>query len=240
MRNKLEHFELKMSDNVAYDLVHSFPEAAHLKDVKTKRYICTNQNNLRIYGLNDPKKIIGLTVHDLDEFMLPYWGNGFADKISDLDAEVVKRGVVVTDKNRVFLDKFGLVHVQDMTKAPISSNLNKVTAILTMSFDSTEKLSKFFIFNTYKEIYEKKREANFFFMKHLKIDIYFKVILSEKEIICLLYMLENKSYKYISLKMNISQKTVESHISNISNKTQKMDLARILEFLRICNNDRNI
>lgn len=153
---------LGMPDHALYDLVSSFPEAAHLKDFKSKKYIHSNENNLKIYGLIDPSKLLGLTVHDLDEFMRPYWGDDFADKVNDLDEYVARKCVVKTDKNRVFLDKFGLVHIQNMTKAPITNFTNKVTAIFTMSFEVTNEMNYFYLSNTYKKIYGTKRNACFF------------------------------------------------------------------------------
>ena len=234
MDNK-KNITFNMPEHILYDFISSFPEAAHLKDVNTKKYIHSNIHNLKVYGLNDPKKVIGLTVHDLDNFMKPYWGEGFANQITEFDSSIKKNTVIITDKNRVFLDKFGLVHIQNMTKAPICNKDNKVSAILTMSFEITNTLDRFHIFNIYKKIYKKKREACLYFLQHLKIIKFLKEILSDKEIICLLNMVENKSHKWIAGKMTISHKTVESHISNIMNKIKNESLPFILEFIRADN-----
>lgn len=231
---------LGMPDHALHDLISSFPEAAHLKDKKNKKYIHSNENSLKIYGFTDPAKVVGLTVHDLDQFMRPYWGHDFADKVNDLDEYVTKECSVITDKNRVFLDKFGLAHIQDMIKVPIANASNQVTAIFTMIFEETGKIDNFSLFNIYKKIYDKKREACFYFMNHLKINIFFRDSLSNKEMMCLLCMIENNTYKYIAKKMNLSIKTIESHVNHIANKVKSKNLEAIIEFLRIGSNAREI
>lgn len=227
-----KNLTFNMPEHILYDFISSFPEAAHLKDVATKKYLHSNIHNLKVYGLNDPKKVVGLTVHDLDNFMKPYWGEGFAAQITEFDLMIKKNVTIITDKNRVFLDKFGLVHIQNMTKAPICNKHNKVSAILTMSFEITNSLDRLYIFEVYKKIYKKKKEACLYFLKHLKITKFLKEILSDKEIICLLNMIENKSYKWIAAKMSISHKTVETHINNIINKIQYTSLPYLIEFIK--------
>lgn len=230
---KFGFFDFGMPENILYDFISAFPEAAHLKDINNKKYIFSNKHNLKIYGLNDPAKIIGLTVHDLDDFMRPYWGEGFSDKISELDNRIAQEQVLITDNNRVFLDKFGFVHIQNMTKAPIVNTSNKTIAILTTSFEVTGQLNYFHLFSIYKKIYPQKRKACLYFMQYLKIEKFFLEILSEKEMICFLLMAESKSYKQIADKMSISNKTVETHIRNIANKTSRKNLIEIFELLKM-------
>lgn len=228
--------QMTIPDHILYDLVSCFPENANLKDINTKKYLCCNKNSVKLCGLTDPNETIGLTVHDLDKYMKPYEGRGFADTISDLDDLVAKECKVITNNDSVFVDRFGLIHLEKMTKAPIANTSNKITAIFTMSFEITEKMDKLVLFSMYRDIYPNKRESCSYFMDHLKIKTFFRDILSEKEMCCLLFMLENKSYKYIAGKMNIGLKTVETHISNIANKADKKDLSAVLEYLRTSNN----
>ncbi len=230
---KLPNF--KLNNNALYDFVLAFPEPAHIKDPHSKKYICSNKHNLKVYGLDKPEQLVGLTVHDLDEFMKPYWGKEFANRIDNFDDIVLKKNTTFSDENRVFLDKFGLVHIQNMTKAPILNSRNKVSAILTTSFDITGRINRFIIFDKYREIYKKKREACLFLMRHMRIDMFFTEVLSEKEMLCLLHMTGNNAHKNLILKMNITNKTVESHIHNIINKLKSKTITEILEFLRSAN-----
>ncbi len=222
----------KIDNNALFDFVLAFPEPAHIKDPYSRKYICSNKHNLEVYGIDKPEKIVGLTVHDLDNFMKPYWGEGFANQIDDFDDVVLKQNSTLTDESRVFLDKFGLVHVQNMTKVPVLNSKNKVSAILTTSFDITEKVNRFVIFDKYREIYNKKRQACLYLMKHMRINMFFREVLSEKEMLCLLYMTENNTHKNLTQKMHITNKTVESHVHNITNKLKSKTITEILEFLR--------
>lgn len=222
----------KIDNTALFDFVLAFPEPAHLKDPYSKKYICSNIHNLKVYGIDKPEQVVGLTIHDLDSFMKPYWGKEFANQIDNFDEVVLKQNTTLTIENRVFLDKFGLVHIQNMTKLPVLNFENKVSAILTTSFDITERINRFFIFDKYREIYKKKKEACFYLMKHLRIDMFFLETLSEKEMLCLLYMTENNTHKNLTQKMHITNKTVESHINNITNKLKSKTITEILEFLR--------
>lgn len=74
-------------------------------------------------------------------------------------------------------------------------------------------------------------------MKHLKIISFFRESLSEKELICLLHMIDNNSYKYVARKMHLSIKTIETHINHILNKTKVKNLNEIIEYLRASSND---
>ena len=230
----------KTSNHALFDFVSAFPEPAHIKDSVSRKYIFSNKHNLTVYGINNPEKIVGLTVHDLDNFMNPYWGEGFANQIGDFDTIVIKRQSTLTDENRIFLDKYGLLHIQNMTKVPILNSENKVSAILTTSFDITKRINRFVIFNKYKNLYRKKRQACDYLMKHMNINMFFNEVLSEKEIICLLHMTENSSHKYVAKKMNVSTKTIESHVNNIINKLKLKTVSELLEFLRKPNNGNKI
>lgn len=222
----------RASDSALYDFIQAFPEAAHLKDPQSMRYLCSNQHNLKIYGMENPRSIEGLTVFDLDGFMRPYWGDKFASKIYNFDALVVQQNMTMTDNQRVFLDKFGLIHFQNMTKTPISGRDSQVTAILTTSFDVTKHVSRFDIFKHYLEIYPVKRKACLHMMVHMNVDMFFNDVLTEKEMECLLHMIENKTHKNIANKMVIALRTAEYHVNNIINKLKSKTLSEILEFLR--------
>lgn len=223
---------LKLSDSALFDFVESFSKPAHLKDPCSKEYFWSNYENLNVYGLNKPDEIIGLTVHDLDQFMKPYWGKEFAGQVGGLDDKVVNKNITVSVYNRTLVDKFGLLHIQNMTKTPILNNTNRVSGILTISSDITDNINLFYIFSKYRKIYKKKRDACIYFMKYLKIDSFFCDVLSEKEFVCMLHMIESNTYKGISNKMNVSRKTVETHIRHIICKLRSKTLNEILEYLR--------
>lgn len=215
------------------DYVSAFPTPAHLKDPQTKRYLYTNEANLKIYGLTQPQQLIGLSIYDLDNFMQPCWGNDFARQIDLLDQQVVQQVTMVSAPRRILLDKYGLIHIQNMTKVPIINEHNIVSAILTTVFDVTNTLDRLTIFEYYQQHYQMRREANEYFMRHVRICYLFSDILTTKEIECLLYMVENNAYKFVANRMGVSVKTIEAHNKRITNKIkQGTTISDILESLR--------
>lgn len=222
----------KLTDSALFDFIASFPDGAHLKCAQTGRYIFSNQHNLAVYGFSDPKQIEGLTVCDLDRFMRPHWGGAFARNIGCLDGKVIKQNRTIVDNERILLDRFGIIHIQNMVKTPLLSHDNQVSSILTTVFDITDQVNKFALFNVYKKIYPKKRQACLHFMQFLNIDTFFLEPLSEKQLDCLLWMLENNTYKSVAEKLQIDTKTVESHIRAINEKLKNISLIHLLEILR--------
>lgn len=227
-----EQTNFKIGEDALFDFVSAMPGPAHLKEIKTGRYIFSNQSNLEVYSLNQVSEIIGATVQDLDVFMSPYWGKGFADHIDFLDFQVREKQETVVVQQKVFLDKCGLIHIQNMTKTPVLSNNNKVAAILTLSFDLTSKADPLRILEYYKSIYPKKSDALHYFSNHLNIKKFFNEPLTEKELLCMVYMKQNTSYKSIAASLGLGIKTVETHISNIIGKSKKHSVVEVLTFLR--------
>lgn len=222
----------KIAGDSLFDFVSSMPEPAHVKDSEDGSYIFSNESNLEIYGLTKVEQIIGATVHDLDGFMRPFWGKEFANCIDLLDYRVKYKKETVADKNRIFLDKFGLLHIQNMTKVPVLNDQNQVTAVLTLSFDLTRKTDSFKLLNLYKSIYMRKSEAVSYFTRYLRIDQFFNEKLTEKELLCLLHMKRNRCHKSIARSMDVGVKTVETHVSHIISKSTKYGISDILVFLR--------
>ncbi len=219
--------------NILLDLVQSLPEPAHIKDAKTGKYIVSNKSNLEIYGLNDISQILGKTVRDLDSFMKPYWGSTFARRISDLDNKVCKYKKLIREIDRIFIAKSGLIHVQDMTKAPVFKE-QKVSAIFTHSHDKTKDVDLFRLFDIYLGKYESKLEARQYFCKYLKIDSFFYELPSVAEIRFLLYGRNYNSINEIANRMNRSKATIESHISHVNTKIRHNGVryTDVLEFIR--------
>ncbi len=227
-----EQTNFKVGGDALLEFISSMPEPAHIKAPKTGRYIFSNQSNLEVYSLKCVNEIIGATVQDLNAFMAPYWGKGFADQIDFLDFQVRDKQETVCVQEKIFLDKCGLIHIQNMTKTPVLSNSNKVAAILTLSFDLTAKTDPLKLLGYYKAIYHKKSEALHCFSKHLNIENFFNESLTEKELRYLLCMKQNTSYKSIAAALNLGVKTVETHVSNIIGKSKKHSLTDVLILLR--------
>ncbi|MCF6777289.1 helix-turn-helix transcriptional regulator [Thiotrichales bacterium 19X7-9] len=227
----LEHLSI-LGDKL-FDMVNSFNTPVHIKDARTYQYIASNNANLEIYNLNSVDEIIGATVNDLDSFMKPFWGDEFARRINISDHEVIYDYKTVDDKNRVFIDINGFLHVQNMTKIPVRSAFSRtVTSIMTISDDITKDIDLIALFNIYKTYYYNKVSAIKYFMIYLKVYDFFTELLTEKELLCLLWMKKDRHYQSVAKSLFLSPKTVEYHISNIISKLKNNTISDVLVYLR--------
>jgi DNA-binding CsgD family transcriptional regulator len=221
-----------ITDQLLQDLAFSMPNPANIKDACNGKYIFSNISNLGIYKMQRPSDILGLTLHDLDDFMRPHWGNGFVKKVDVIDNQVKQEVITIADKNRIFLDRNGFVHVQDMYKSPFIGKSGKAVAILTLSFDYTEKVDLLCLFNKYKELHESRNGAISHFVRYLKIDNFFYEGLTEKELLCLICAISSPLHRSIAQKLDVSTKTVETHIMNIASKLKEGNIQDVFMFLR--------
>lgn len=217
-----------------YELIHAMPNPANIKEVSSGKYIAINPSELVAFGFKNTKEMLGLTVFDLDSFMRPYWGKYFAREVEELDEQVKSNSQLVIGKNRIFLDRNGMIHVRDVYKSPLFNENNscKINAILTLTFDYTENVELTSLYWKYKELYKNKDIAIRYFMKYLKIADFFYEALTEKEILCLLRARLNQTHKNIALNLGVSIKTVETHLTNIVNKLKRVSIQDVMVFLR--------
>ncbi|MFA6105869.1 MAG: hypothetical protein WC725_04765 [Patescibacteria group bacterium] len=224
--------------NVSIDnmlkMIATLPVSVHVKNANTGKYIVSNQANLEIYKLNNIKEIIGLTLSELDIFMRPFWGNAFVDKVNEMDKLVVSSGKFVHDKQRVFLDKTGFVHYQNMYKIPFASRSNskKIIAILTNSDDYTKKVDLITLLRSYLGIYASKPRALAMFMEYLDLKKFFYEPLTEKELMCLLHAKNDDVRINMAVNIGVTIKTIEAHVSNIKSKLIYGNIDSVVKHLR--------
>lgn len=216
------------------NLIMSLPEPAHIKDIATGKYICSNVTNLKVYGLKDVSQIIGKTVQDLDLFMRPFWGEDFAAKIEIFDKKVQETKKIVEEKDRILVAHDGTIHIQDMAKVPVF-NGNKVAAIFTHSHDKTDFMDLFSLFDIYQKTYKTTADVRKYFCKYLKIDVFFSELPTVAELKVILYAKGCRHIKEIASRMNRSQRNVESHLTHINSKIKNPNLNYndLLEFILV-------
>lgn len=229
--------KLTITGEVLTDFVQHLPLSAHVKDIKTGKYLLSNKTNSRIYGIEDEEEIIGLTVHDLDRKMYSKWGKEYAKIVYKLDREVKKKNYVVKDEGRVIFDSKGLLRLQTMIKIPVRGINNKIKCIFTFSQNLTDRIDHFDLFKLYLHQYLKKRDAIQSFLAHLQIDHFFyfderKDCPSEKQVLVMLALSEQHNYKSVARLLNINYKTVESHIFQLKYKIIFGSLDKVIVQIR--------
>lgn len=214
-------------------IIASFPYGAHLKDSQTGKYIYTNKANLVFYNLSNVKELIGLTVRDLDDFMQPYWGSGFATEIAALEYQVIDKKERMFDE-RTIRTTSGRLMIQRMEKVPIIDNNGKASSILTMSHDLINELTVEELYFLYKKHNKdcKTRTAINDFLKHLRLENYFIQSPTESELLVLLAKKNCSSHKEVGKLLNLATKTVEAYSSKLAEKVKNGDVFAIVNILR--------
>ncbi len=95
--------DVMISGDILSNIVQHLPHPAHVKDIKSGKYVLSNKENVEIYGIKKTNDIIGTTVHDLDCKMRPRWGKVYVGVVDRLDYDVREKNSTVTDKNRVLV-----------------------------------------------------------------------------------------------------------------------------------------
>lgn len=217
-----------------FQLITSMPNPAHIKDAVTGKYLVTNKSNLATFNFLEEKELIGLSLKEVDTlFMQSYWGKDFAESLALIDCQVKNTGKLLIAKNKIFKDRRGFVRFQDIQKIPVfCRNNKKVSAILTLTFEYTDKVNLITLYSKYKEIYINKNEAVCYFMRSSGIADFFHESLTEKELLCLLYSKRNQVHKNIAQNLHVTIKTIETHLANITHKLKDSSIQDVICFLR--------
>ncbi|MEI8055114.1 MAG: LuxR C-terminal-related transcriptional regulator [bacterium] len=224
-----------MTESSLFQFITTMPNPAHVKDASNGKYIMTNKNNLRTFDFICEDELLGLTLDEIDSvFMRQHWGMEFAKEVAMLDAEVKSIGNLVVGKNKIFKDRQGIIRFQNMHKSPFfcGDKKEKVSAILTITYEYTDKIDLITLYNNYKEVYKSKTEALYCFSRYIDIVNFFYEPLTEKELFCLLYAKLNQGHKNIAKNLNITVKTVETHLMNMANKLKNHSMQDVIGFLR--------
>lgn len=224
---------ISISENVLHDYLVAHPYGTHIKDANNGNYLLCNPPTLKVFGLKNPKDLIGQNIAHIDKYMRPYWGQKYAQEIAKMDYQVKTLAKIVKRKKDIFINRSNHeVYIQDLLKLPLIGRNNQVTAIVTIATDRTKEADPFALLNLYREMYPNQTIGLVNFVKFLSLSDFFQKNLTYKEIVCLLHMRINPAYKNIAKKLNISAKTVETHVSNIISKLKHAQLAEVLSHLR--------
>ncbi len=221
-----------VTDSVLHDIMFSCPTGIHIKDAKTGHYLDGNQALMDFFDLRDIKDLLGFSVLDIDKFMRPYWGLGYAQRVAELDRKVVASSASQKNLNEIMFDTNNLVYIQDLIKIPLAGQGNRVKAILTIFTNKTQETDPFTLLNIYTKMYDNPSIGIKNFMRFLKLTDFFQEDLTYKEIICLMHMLVKSDHKIVAKKLNISIRTVETHASHITKKLKSGDITTVLTHLR--------
>ncbi len=215
------------------DILLSIDASVHVKDIKTGKYLDSNDENLKKFGFTKVEQIRGLTILDLNNFMENKWGRNLVQEIEYMECLVAKHQKKMTEK-RCFLTAKNRIFVHKMIKIPlVTPTKNKVCGILTISDDITNHYDLISLLAFYKKLplnLDKKFMIESF-LSYIGISSFFHELPTESELMVLLAKQKNFSSKRIANTLNLSFRTVQKHIENLKKKTS-FDLYHIIANMR--------
>lgn len=219
-----------ISENLVFELVRVWQDIAHFKDAKTKQYISCNSHTLESFGIQDIKEVIGHTIEDIDNVMLPHWGKGYAAQVDHFDDLVKTKGQTINN-NEVTITSNGKVRLQNLIKIPVVGVNKNVIGIFTFTQNLTHTLDRQVLYQLYREHYN-KNDAIFRFLHHIGVAKEFISLPTEAELRILLARSIQDNYKSVANMLNCSPKTVDMHLHNLRDKIPNADLSGLIAKIR--------
>ncbi len=221
-------------------LIRTFPFAAHVRDVRTGKYLIANKYQALNQGFDDIDEVTNVTYTDIYHYRRA--------RISALQGSVE-----LEDQYKMFIDEAnvkanqvktplhfkictlfptGFIYQGLLTKIPILDNVQNVQAVLTFSEEKTDDIDLMDLYYLYKKHYPAQQAITQFLM-HLKILEYFSRLPTNQELITLLLLRKSSISKYVAKHLAISYRTVEEYKARLRGKLiNKINLDTLLIRLR--------
>jgi hypothetical protein len=195
-------------------LINSFNGSAHLKELSSGKYFFSNQTNATNIGVSSVQELIGLTVLDIDQHMRLNWGS-LASKIVMFDEQLKFQQAEIINDRQISLLPNGFVAIHNMKKLPLRNALNKVTWVLTMSEQVTNRLNLIELYRLYQHLYKHSKLSIQKFISYVKAEDLFYELPTDAEIKTLLYRQRYHTVKAVAEQMLVAPKTVSSHLASL-------------------------
>jgi hypothetical protein len=223
-----------------YTFINTLPFAAHVRDIKTNKYIIANKFQATNHGFQDVDSVINVTYSDIYHYR--------RQKISTLQGSLI-----LEDQYKAFIDEAnlqadasqtpltfkactlfptGFIYMGLLKKIPLKDHKQRVVAILTYSEETTHHLDLLDLYNLYKKHYP-VHQAISQFLHCLHITHYFQQLPTNQELITLLMLRRNSISKYVARQLGISYRTVEEYKARLRSKLKKINLDGLLVCLRM-------
>ena len=215
------------------NFVDIFEHPAHIKEVNSGCYLFANQEQLAIYGMSSMSELTGLTFHDLREKMSVYWGASMTSRVAALEHAAVQGDGLAKQIGYVFIDACGKLRRHNITKLGMRALKQTPSLMLTLNIETQLQMSLIQVFDQYLKILMNKRSACMHMLGYLNVQHMFIQHLSVNELRCLLYMRETSVQKVVAQRLQVSLKTVESHVANIVSKSKGGNLLQVLQSIQV-------
>jgi hypothetical protein len=207
------------SEEFLNNLLFCINASVHIKDVNTSKYTDSNATNSKVFNLT-PKDIVGLTVWDLDSMMGDNWDRDFIPKVIKIEQNVVNSKKCISHQ-QAFLTLHGTIRLQNMIKIPMFGNKQKVERIFTISENLISKIPLDQVWGLYEKFYANDIKSGIkFFLIHAGVNELFREMPTPAELLVIIanVMYKQPGSKYIGNVLNLSPRTVDTHLAHIRDK----------------------
>jgi hypothetical protein len=228
------------SENTLADFVAMVPFSAHLRDVKTDKFILANNEQAKNHGLKAARDVIGLTGSDLQAMTRANLSQLAPSTLLLLDKHYQQFNAVnhqvAQEKQSVVwpmsvLWGAGFIWLGKIFKYPLVDQQGKTTAVFTFAIETTKSVDLLILYRIYKE-YLPKKIAIQQLLTYLQIAPYFTHPPTDAELIVLLKMREISLHKSLAQGMHIKPVTIEAHLQRLRDKLMRISLDELLIHLR--------
>ena len=213
------------------NLMENLPQTVTVtvKTADTGKYIFSNTALQERFGDLFPRDLVGLTVRDLN-YAFPAWGGEHSIRTEAFDLRVREHKASVTDKRAMRLNNGAIVY-EEMTKFPVLGIGNDVLGIVTYGQDLTQTLSCAELYRQYQCFYN-KQEAIRRVLTHIDADASFTLQPTEAQFEVFLEKVQGRTSKEIAQRLELSHRTVESHLAALRDKVVGGDLRRVVSLIK--------
>ncbi len=210
-------------------ILEKFPHPVTLKTSDTGKYLFSNAANARMFNVEDPKELIGLTVRDL-KYPQVEAGLQFSRQIEAFDFHVREHKTMIAQKqSRLVCD--GVVFHEELVKFPLLGMAQQVVGVFTYARDLTGELTSTQLYGQYRGFYD-KQDAIERVLDHLELREAFAVLPTETQLLVFLDKAEGRTEKEIAERFKVCPSRVAQHVEAMNKKLIGADLIQTLAMLK--------
>jgi DNA-binding CsgD family transcriptional regulator/PAS domain-containing protein len=227
----LAQTKCEVSMDLISHAVKHLPGSAFMKDAEG-RYLAANDYGIaKVGGFDRANDFLGHDDWDLMEAMRGRWNAEFVRSICEDDNEVMRSGKSVLNKLEApFLDAYGFVLAQVSNKFPLRDDSGRVVGVFGLSLDLTERMDFHALRRLYRSLYANFKEGDKALMRYyFGEEFCVQNMITSRELDCWQQVALGYSSKQVASILNISRRTVESHLIHLREKlglSSKSDLIR--------------
>jgi hypothetical protein len=227
------------SEDKLVNFVATMPFSAHLRDIKTDKFILANNEQAKNHGLKQANDIIGKTTRDcyamskinaarLQASIPLVEKNYMLFKAANFQVEQEKQSITFLENT---LAGSGFIFTGKIFKYPLLNQQGKTMAVFTFAIETTKGLDLSIVYRLYKEYFPKKIAVQQI-LTYLQIASYFTQAPTDMELTVLLKMREISAHKSLAQALHVKLVTIESHLQHLREKLIGINLDQLLTHLR--------